>query len=45
MICNIYPLVEKENETFQTMQFANRCKNVINQPKVGVIDISGIEEG
>ncbi|CAL6053861.1 Kinesin_like protein [Hexamita inflata] len=43
MVCCVYPLLENAHETAQSLIFATKCRNVINQPKIGVVDISGIE--
>lgn len=43
MICTVYPLKSNYDETLSTIQFAHRCRNVINQPRVSIIDLSSTD--
>lgn len=43
MICTVYPLRSNYDETLSTIQFAHRCRNIINQPRVSIIDLSSAD--
>lgn len=43
MICTVYPLKSNYDETLSTIQFAHRCRNIINQPRVSIIDLSSAD--
>ena len=41
VICNVY--AEQVDESLYTIQFANRCRNVTNNPQIQYTDIGKIE--
>lgn len=40
MVCTVCPRVSDYEETMSTISFAHRCRNITNQPKVSVVDLS-----
>lgn len=40
MVCNVHPTVACHEETLSTLAFGHRCRNITNQPRISVIDLS-----
>ncbi|GKT32882.1 Kinesin like protein [Aduncisulcus paluster] len=40
VLCNVNPMPTHYEESLSTLQFANRCRNVTNQPRVNFVPVS-----